>query len=322
MRLFFPQLLAVISVSVATQTAVAATASAMEAKPASAQAAGNLFRDCADCPEMVDIPDGRFVMGAAAGEEERENLAGEFRHRSEPSREVSVARFAAGRFEVTRGQYRAFARATGRGSEGCFMWNGAAYEMDPAKDWRNPGYAQDDAHPVACVSWDDASAYVSWLSRLTGKRYRLLSEAEWEYAARAGTTTMRFWGDNANMSCDHANGADITARQRVRGAKDWGVANCDDGFAYTAPVGSYRANRFGLHDMLGNVWEWTQDCWNANYQGASTDGHAWLAGDCSMRAVRGGSWDDAPAGLRAAYRVGSPTVVRVYGRGFRVARDY
>jgi formylglycine-generating enzyme required for sulfatase activity len=193
--------------------------------------------------------------------------------------------------------------------------------MDPAKSWRNPGYPQDDAHPVTCISWEDAHAYVMWLSQYTGRTYRLLTEAEWEYAARAGTATTRFWGDDADKSCDYANGADRSTAQRVPGADNWYVANCDDRYAYTAPAGSYRPNAFGLHDMLGNVEEWTQDCWIGNYRGAPTDASAVAAGDCSLRVVRGGSWDDAPVGVPAAYRVGSPTIVRVYRRGFRIATD-
>jgi formylglycine-generating enzyme required for sulfatase activity len=299
--------------------------SPVNAQPAASQASnrapGTFFKDCADCPEMVVIPAGRFAMGAAPGEEEHEELSDEFRNRSQPQHEVHVESFSAGKFEVTRGQYRVFAEATGRSSDGCFVWTGTEYEKDPAKDWRNPGYVQDDSHPVACVSWDDAGAYVRWLSQKTGRDYRLLTEAEWEYAARAGTTTTRFWGDAGYMSCGYANGADLTAETQVPGASNWDVANCNDRYAYTAAVGSYRANSFGLYDMLGNVWEWTQDCWTRNYSGAPTDGSAWVAGDCSQRVVRGGSWEDAPLGLRAAYRVGSPTVIRVYIRGFRVARS-
>ena len=288
---------------------------------AAAHEPGTVFRDCADCPEMVAVPAGRFLMGAAPGEEERENVSEEFRRRSEPQRTVAVKSFSAGRFEVTRGQYRAFAEATERGSDGCFVWTATGFEKEPSRDWRNPGYGQDDSHPVTCVSWDDASAYVEWLSQKTGRRYRLLTEAEWEYAARAGTATSRFWGDDGNRSCDYANGGDISTRARVPGAGTWPVASCNDRYAYTAPVGRFRPNAFGLHDMLVNVWEWTQDCWNPNYSGAPTDGSAWIAGDCSLRAVRGGSWEDAPAGMRAAYRVGSPTVIRVFLRGFRVARS-
>ncbi len=282
---------------------------------------GTTFKDCADCPEMVAIPAGQFMMGTGPDEEERENLFNQFRYRSQPQHRVSVKSFAAGKFELTRSQYRVFAEATRRSSDGCFFWNGTDFEIDKNKDWRNSGYVQDDMHPVACVSWEDASAYARWLSQKTGKNYRLLSEAEWEYAARAGTTTMRFWGDDADRACDYGNGADLAAIAQVPAATLGASANCNDRYAYTAPAGSYRANAFGLHDMLGNVGEWTQDCWNGNYNRAPSDGRAWTSGDCSMRAVRGGAWDDAPTGLRSAYRVGSPTTIRLYSRGFRVARD-
>jgi formylglycine-generating enzyme required for sulfatase activity len=270
---------------------------------------------------MVVVPAGRFRMGAAPGEEEREQLSNEFRGRSEPQRSIELKAFAIGRFEVTRGQYRVFADATARTSDGCFHWTGSEFEFERTRDWRNAGYQQDDTHPVTCVSWQDATAYVRWLSQRTGRKYRLLTEAEWEYAARAGTTTARFWGDDGNRSCEYANGADVSTKARVPGAGTWTVTSCNDRYAYTAPVGMYRANAFGLYDMLGNVEEWTQDCWNANYSNAPADASAAATGDCSLRAVRGGSWGDAPVGLRAAYRVGSPTTVRVYRRGFRVGAD-
>ena len=259
-------------------------------------------------------------MGTIPGEEAREGLSAEYHNRSQPQHTVNVKRFAAGKFEITRGQYRVFAEATGRGSDGCFIWGAADFEKDPAKDWRDPGFAQDDTHPAACVSWDDASAYARWLSRKTGRAYRLLTEAEWEYAARAGTTTTRFWGDAADLSCGYANSTDLTTRAQVRGASGWDGVDCSDRYAYTAPVGSYRPNAFGLHDMLGNVWEWTQDCWNENYTGAPADGSAWTSGNCFLRVVRGGSWEDGPLGVRVAYRVGSPVIIRVHARGFRVAR--
>jgi formylglycine-generating enzyme required for sulfatase activity len=288
---------------------------------AAAGAPPGFLKDCADCPEMVAIPAGRFNMGVAPGEEEREGLSDAFRGRSEPRRTVEVKRFLAGKYEITRAQYRVFAEATGRTSDGCFVWKATEFEKRADRDWRNPGYAQEDSHPVTCVSWNDAGAYAKWLSERTGKHYRLLTEAEWEYAARAGTATPRFWGDDANRACEYANGADMSMRSRVPGTSQWPIAACNDRYAYTAPVGSYAANAFGLHDMLGNVWEWTQDCWNPNYSGGPADGSAWNAGDCSLRSVRGGSWEDGPLGLRAAYRVGSPTVIRVYIRGFRVARS-
>ena len=298
----------------------AAASPGAKPKPPAVGAPSRAFKDCAECPEMVPIPAGRFVMGTAPGEVEREKLSEQFRNRSQPQYWVNVASFAAGRYEVTRGQYRAFAEATGRSSEGCRGWTGSKFERDLSKDWRNPGYAQDDTHPVACVSWEDASAYAAWLSQKTGKDYRLLSEAEWEYAARADTTTTRFWGDDGDMSCGYANGADLTAKAQVPGFDKFVLANCNDRYAYTAPIGSYRANAFGLHDMLGNVWEWTQDCWNVNYNGAPTDGSAWMTGNCSQRVVRGGSWFSDPQNLRAADRDRSTTANWVVNLGLRVAR--
>jgi len=282
---------------------------------------GKTFKDCAECPEMVIVPAGEFVMGADQAEETREHLTDEFRNRSMPLRRIRVARFAAGKFEVTLQQFRVFVEATGHNSEGCFVWLAGEYQMDPGRSWRNPGYPQDETHPVTCVSWEDASAYVQWLSSKSGRQYRLLSEAEWEYAARAGNVASRFWGDDAARSCAYVNGADQSAQALIAEARNWSSAVCDDGHAYTAPVGSYRANAFGLHDMLGNAAEWTADCWNGDYRGAPADSRAWATGDCGLRAVRGGAWDDSPAGLRSAYRVGSPVVIRVYARGFRVARQ-
>lgn len=282
---------------------------------------GATFRDCADCPLMVMIPGGEYRMGAEPEEEHRESLAAEFRNRSLPQRRVHIRSFAAGKYEITRAQYRQFAEETGRGSASCFAWIDGEYRLEAARSWRNPGFAQDDTHPATCISWEDAAAYVQWLGRRTGKPYRLLTEAEWEYAARAGTTTIRYWGDDGDASCAHANGADRSTLSQVAAARDWHTLPCDDGHAHTAPVGRYGANAFGLHDMLGNVAEWTADCWNADYRGAPGDGSARLSGDCDLRVVRGGAWDEGAAGLRAAYRVGSPVVVRVYARGFRVARS-
>jgi formylglycine-generating enzyme required for sulfatase activity len=260
-------------------------------------------------------------MGAAPGEEERERLSDEFRHRSAPQRPIRVPGFLAGRHEITRGQYRAFAQATGRSSDGCFVWTDSGFELQRNRDWRAPSFPQDDSHPAVCISWDDAQAYLAWLRARTGRSYRLLSEAEWEYAARAGTTTARFWGDDAQGSCRYANGADLSAQRQVPGTIIQDYVRCDDRHAYTGAVGSYLPNAFGLYDMLGNAWEWVQDCWNPDYANLLPGAEAQSSGDCSMRVVRGGSWDDSPTALRSAYRVGSPTTVRVYGRGFRVGAD-
>ncbi len=278
-------------------------------------------RDCADCPELMTLPAGRFVMGAALDEEALEQLAGEFRGRSAPQRSIDIPRFAIGRYEVTRGEFRVFVAATGYQSAGCFVWSGGEHRLVAARSWQSPGFDQDDRHPVTCVSWEDAEAYTRWLSQRTGRHYRLPSEAEWEYAARAGTTTRRYWGNTMSEACRHSNGADFSTRREVPEAADWAISDCSDGHAYTAPVGRFAANAFGLHDMLGNVAEWTADCWNPDYRGAPATAAARSDGDCYLRAVRGGAWDEASAGLRAAYRVGSPVVVRVYARGFRVLRE-
>ncbi len=288
-----------------------------------ARGLGETFKDCDVCPEMVVIPGGSFEMGAAPEEEQSEKLSETVRNHSQPQHGVDVARFSAGKFEVTRRQYRAFVDASGRSGEGCFVWIDAKFEFenDLSANWRNPGYAQEDSHPATCISWRDAKAYVVWLSQRTGKVYRLLTEAEWEYAARAGTTTRRFWGDYGDESCAYANGADQTTKAQVPGAANWLVANCNDRYAHTAPVGSYRANAFGLFDMLGNVWEWTEDCWNSNYGDAPSDGRAWATGDCSQRVVRGGSWSDIPMFLRSALRFRGSTAIRDNYVGFRVARD-
>lgn len=237
------------------------------------------FRDCPECPEMVWIPGGTFTMGSPAGEAGRDSDEG-------PQRTVSVRAFAAGRFEVTRGEWSAFATATNR-------------PVPSDSPWNNPGFAQDDRHPVVRVSRQDAQAYALWLSNRTGKGYRLLTEAEWEYAARAGTTTAYPWG--ASISPRNAN---------------YG----DSGNGGTVRVGSYAANAFGLHDMAGNVWEWVEDCYASSYSGLATDGSANVNGDCSYRVNRGGSLHSSPQFLRSAQRGRDTPTGRYFNLGFRVAR--
>jgi len=174
--------------------------------------------------------------------------------------------------------------------------------------------------PAINVSWEDAQAYVGWLSRKTGKTYRLLSEAEWEYAARAGSTTKYHFGDSESLLCRYANGADLTVK-RSNPSWTWTVASCDDGYFYTAPAGSFQPNAFGLYDVHGNVWEWVQDCLNESYAGAPSTGRAWEAGDCSWRVLRSGSWGVEPRYQRSADRFWSPSTNRSIGNfGFRLSR--
>ena len=276
---------------------------------------GRVFRDCKDCPEMVVVPAGSFTMGSPPDEEGRNDNEG-------PQHRVTIAKpFAVGKYEVTRGEFARFVEATGHATRGsCSTYEGGVRKDRSDRNWRNPGFAQSERDPVACVNWHDARAYVSWLSNKAGKPYRLPSESEWEYAARAGTTTARYWAASASAQCSYANGADSSFKDRNRDW-EWEIAPCRDGIAHTAPVGSFAANRFGFHDLLGNVWEWTEDCWHETYEGAPSDDRAWTAdSDCSKRVLRSGSWFNGPDILRVAFRTMFSTGNRNDGVGFRVAR--
>lgn len=273
------------------------------------------FRDCPDCPVMIALPGGTFQMGDASPTSRTDE---------HPVHPVKVAAFAAGKFEVTRGEYAAFVAATNRQvPPGCRTDSNldGQYENDPAASWSNPGPAQTDRDPVVCVNWADATAYAAWLSQTTGKAYRLLSEAEWEYAARAGSTTQYWWGDSADELCAYANGPDRTALARFPG---WAgkTAACDDGAATSAPVGSHRPNVFGLYDMAGGAWEWTADCYAPGYGAQPSDGSAYVAEGCQRRTLRGGSWVYGLGDLRSSQRNGLPPPwMRGGDLGFRVARS-
>ena len=237
---------------------------------------GEVFRDCAGCPEMVVIPAGTFRMGCVSG---RDCMNDEL-----PVHAVTISRpFALSQYEVTFQEYDRFAVATGRRVEDAGWGRGR--------------------RPVINVSWNDAQEYVAWLSSETGARYRLPSEAEWEYAARAGTATAYSWGNDVRRNRANCDGC----------GSQW-----DD--VRTAPVGSFGANAWGLHDMHGNVWEWVQDCWNEDYRGAPTDGSAWESGDCVDRVWRGGSWSDRSGALRSANRLPFDARFQYFLNGFRVAR--
>jgi len=283
---------------------------------------GTSFKDCPECPEMVVVPAGSFTMGSSGAETTREGVPDQFAVRERPQRPVTIARpFALGKFHVTRGEFAAFAGATGYVSTGCHVFKDGKWEWEPSRSWRDPGFAQTDRHPVVCVSHEDAKRYAGWLRERTGKDYRLASETEWEYAARGGTATARYWGDGRDGACDYANGADQSFAEALNLDKGK-VLQCRDGFVHTSPAGSFRANGFGLHDMLGNAWQWVEDCWHENYAGAPSDGSARLSGDCRQRVLRGGSWGNVPGGLRSAARYGYTSVFRYDYNGFRVARTF
>lgn len=274
--------------------------------------AGTIFRDCPDCPEMMAIPAGSFDMGSPDSEDERDDDEG-------PVRRVRVAVFALGKTEITRGQFAAFVKKTGYDSgDKCWTFADGKFREHEG-DWRNPGYLQDDNHPVTCISWNDAQAYAKWMSRRTGRQYRLPTEAEWEYAARGKTRSSRYWGDGPDNACKYANVTDKTAKAQIPGALSWLAHDCTDGFAYTAPAGRFKANAFGLKDMLGNVWEWTEDSYHDSYDGAPADGRAWQ-GEGARHALRGGSWNSDPQNVRAAIRNSNKSALRFSIFGFRLAR--
>lgn len=272
---------------------------------------GEIFRDCPTCPLMKALPPGRFEQGVAAAEADATPL-------EQPQHPVQI-RYALGMgvYEITLGEFKEFADGTQHKSAGCQTYDGG-WQARSDLNWNNAGYTQTAAHPVVCVSWRDARDYAAWLSHKTGQRYRLPSESEWEYAARAGSTSPRPWNSNAAAACVSANVADQAAAQQYPG---WKVHPCSDGYVYSAPVGSFQPNGFGLYDMLGNVFEWVQDCWHPDYHGAPADGAAWAGSDCAQRGMRGGSWFTAPSRVSAAARNRFEETYRSNSVGFRLVRE-
>ncbi len=263
---------------------------------------GSEFRDCAQCPRMRVIARATFQMGGA-------DSAPDTSADERPVHEVTLAKdFAVGTYEVTRGEFARFLAATGYDTGvACNDYTSGKWTETIGVTWRTPGFTQKDDHPVVCVSWLDAQAYVNWLSKLTGLRYRLPSEAEWEYLASVDGIR-RFTHELANHG---------------RGKCCGGSTEGKDIWDYTAPVGSFAANPFGVFDLHGNVWEWLQDCYVAGYRGAPADGTPRLS-NCSYdhkRSTRGGSWGDAAAMLRSTYRLRGVETGRYFTLGFRVARD-
>ena len=286
---------------------------------------GQAFRDCPQCPEIVMVPPGAFMMGSTAAEDEREGVPPSRREYTMPAHRVTVAApFALGKYPVTRGEFAAFVAATGHLTGNFCLINAGDEAETTARNWRNPGFAQNDRHPAVCVSADDARAYVAWLTKVSGKPYRLPTEAEWEYAARAGSTTARAWGDSRTDACRHANVLDLTIAKLLDFdiAKDGNVFACTDQYVYTSPVDAFPANRWGLHDMLGNVYQLASDCWHPGYRDAPADGRSWEeGGDCARRVIRGGSWQTNAWATRIAARGSHAIGVRTAHAGFRVARD-
>jgi formylglycine-generating enzyme required for sulfatase activity len=258
-------------------------------------APGDRFRDFDAAPEMIVVPAGTFLMGSRDGE-------GDDSER--PQHQVIIKKpFLVSISPVTRGEFATFIGATNHQIKlGAYLWDdGRQREDDPSKSWRDPGFKQEDDHPVVCVNWHDAQAYVAWLrERSGGKAYRLLSEPEWEYCCRAG------------MISAYSTGDEITPAQANFGRNSKG----------TTPVSSFSANPWGLRDMHGNVWEWCEDNWHEDYYNGNppADGSVWRGRNPSSRVLRGGSWFNVPHLLRSAVRFWGPPDYRDYRVGFRVAR--
>ena len=289
--------------------------------------------------ELVDIPGGSYHMGGWGWGNDNER----------PTHSVTVSAFRMGKHEVTVGQFRRFVETTGYRTDaernaGCRIFSEGTSDWIPGSSWRNPGYSVEDNHPVVCVSWNEVQAFVRWLAARSCKAFRLPTEAEWEYAVRAGSTTKYHFGNIDSQLCQYGNHADTST--------DFGWRNrsCSDGVGdRTAEVGQYKPNGNGLHDMHGNVWEWVQDCYNDSYmvdlsrqdrprgtsslggwvqecydnscQGAPQDGSAWLQGYCDWRVTRSGSWASQPRDLRSSLRSWNTRSHSFNALGFRVVQD-
>ena len=288
---------------------------------------GALFKDCADGPVMVTIPPGSFVMGSTAEETTREGTPDRDAGNEKPQHNVTIPKsFAVMKTEVTRNEFAVFLGATKHEmAEGCKIWDKEANAwgiMDAEASWQNPGFAQRPDHPVVCVQWADAVAYAAWMSNKSGQKYRLLTDAEFEWLLRAGTSTVRWWGNGRDQACDYANVSDLTKVEIQKLPLDPATTfQCKDGYAFTAPVGSFKPNPFGVYDVFGNAWEWVQDCFAKTYDGAPTDGSAREDGDCTERVIRGGAWHADPWYVRSAKHDWAPPELNTARVGFRLARD-
>jgi formylglycine-generating enzyme required for sulfatase activity len=278
------------------------------------------FRDCDGCSEMVVLPSGKYMMGATKAEFEGQDKYSYMYIDETPRHEEPINSFAIAKFNVTRKQFAIFARETGFQGKGCEIFNGKAWITDASAGWQNPGFRQTDNDPVVCVSWDDAQKYIGWLNsklhKTTETAYRLPTEAEWEYAARAGTVTAAYWRNNPQDQCKYENARDESARFLDPAADH---ASCTDGYIYTAPVGTFKPNPWGLYDMLGNAEQWVEDCVMVGYGGPPNLSSA--QDSCKSRALRGTSWAGIPFAVRSASRAGMAVSTRESNYGFRLARS-
>ncbi len=291
---------------------------------------GATFRDCENCPEMVVIPPGSFMMGTTDAEiaveveqSKREGYSASRMQREQPAHQVNIDyKLAVSIHEVTRGEFARFVQESGHATgDECLSFAGGEKTLRKGGSWEKPGFSQSDLHPVVCVSWNDAKAYALWLGGKTGETYRLLTEAEWEYVTRAGSTTRYWWGLDSGLveNCGNANSSDLSYALEYP-LDTYVNRHCSDGHAHTAPVGHFAANEFGIYDSSGNVWEWVEDCWVDSYQGAPVDGSERKHEDCDTRVVRGGAWSGSPRYFRSASRFRDKPTARNDSTGFRLAR--
>jgi formylglycine-generating enzyme required for sulfatase activity len=296
-----PQVAAAAPAPAPAPAAAAPAPAAKAPEPAAGPAKG-----CTNCPEMVAIKGGSFMMGSPDDEDGHTEYEG-------PQKKITIKSYSIGKYPVTVGQFGEFIKATKyRPTDEC---DTQRTNKMIAGNWTDPEVLdQGESEPVVCVNWKDASAYVDWLAKTSGKPYRLPSEAEWEYAARAGETGAHYWSD-ANDACAYANIADKAAK---RAHSNWKITDCDDGFAGTSPVGSLKPNTFGLYDMLGNVKQWVAGCAGNTTADIPADGSP-IGGSCNYHPVHGSSWDALPDRVRFAYWEKNPASYASSNYGFRVA---
>lgn len=276
---------------------------------------------CELCPRMVTVPAGVVTFGSRDGEH--------YRQRDEtPQVTMLVAEFEVARYEVTRGEFANFVRATNFAAGGNCLTDRRErgnWQYDAETNWRDPGFAQGDDHPVACVSFEDAQAYIAWLNATTGNVYRLLTEIEWEYIASAGADTSYPWGNDPAQGCTQANGFDQAIRAQyskmdTSGYRVFDPLDCNDGWINTNPVGALAPNRFGVHDMIGNVAEWVTDCYTASHDALTAAGTPASLPHCARRIAKGGSWGTLAHNLRTAERFPYAAAHRDDSIGLRLAR--
>jgi len=301
-------IIAVVAVWMFSHRPSASVEATAPVSPLETQKPGTIIRDCPTCPAMTVLPAGRFKQGSAGGSPSFE----------QPLHWVVIGKpYAVSTTPVTVDEFASFIAANGREVQGCDTYDGA-WKHRTERSWKDPGFSQTGTHPVVCVSSNDAAAYAGWLSTQTGHKYRLPSASEWEYAARAGGEAEQPWGAIATDACRYANVADQSAADHYPG---WHIFGCDDAYANTSPVGTFEPNAFGLKDMIGNVMQWTEDCWNVDYTGAPINGSARTDGDCGQREIRGSSWFSSPDFVRASYRNHFAADYRATSIGIRVVRE-